>query len=169
MLYDLKIRVTSPWLGDIRRAKDTHRRFQRGHTPDILAFDLPRLQWTLEEARDALRLPHVDTKTIRMEEGFRSPTLTSYRRRFSSRQSPQQQEDFFEAIRENTVLTMQVLVTRPLPKQSTGQTPPSAEELSQIFKFVGSMLGLSPWGGHFGYGRFEVISLEPHEHSSSMG
>jgi hypothetical protein len=169
MLYNLKIKVTSPWLGDIRRAKDTHRRFQRGNTPDILAFDLPRLYWTLEEARDALKLPHVDIKTIRMEEGFRSPTLTSYRRRFSSRQGTQKQEDFFEAIRENTLLNMQVLVTRQMTQHTSTSKPPTQEELSQIFKFVGAMLGLSPWGGHFGYGRFELISLEPHEHSSVMG
>jgi hypothetical protein len=160
MLFELKLKVASPWLGDIRRGKDTHRRFQRGHTDDLLAFDLPRLQWTFTEACDALHLAHVDVKTIRMEEGFRAPTLTSYRRRYSYQQNKKQQEDFFEAIREGTVLTMQVLVTRNLPNHQTALKPPTQEELSQIFKFVGAMLGLSPWGGHFGYGRFDVISLE---------
>ena len=158
MLYELKLRVVSPWLGDIRRGKDTHRRFQRGHTKSVLAFDLPRLQWTFKEACDALHLDHVDVKTIRMEEGFRSPTLISYRRRYNYQK--QKQEDFFEAIREGTVLTMQVLVTRPMPESNLPKKPPTQEELEQIFKFVGSMLGLSPWGGHFGYGRFDVESLE---------
>jgi hypothetical protein len=158
MLYELKIRVVSPWLGDIRRSKDTHRRFQRGHTEDVLAFDLPRLQWSFKEACDALHLDHVDVKTIRMEEGFKSPALVSYRRRYNYQKK--QQEDFFEAIREGTVLTMQTLTTRTAPETTSAKKSPTQEELAQIFKFIGTMLGLSPWGGHFGYGRFDVISLE---------
>jgi len=159
MLYELKIKVASPWLGDIRRGKDKIRRFQRGHDESTLAFDIPRLQWTFREACEALHLDHVDTKTIRMEEGVRSPCLVSYRRRYHHQKKPQ--EDFFEAIREGTVLTMSILVTRPAPECSGNLSAPTQEELHQILKFVGAMLGLSPWGGHFGYGRFDVISLEP--------
>jgi hypothetical protein len=157
MLYELKLRVTKAWLGDIRRGQDKIRKFQRGHTEDILAFDLPRLQWTLQEACEALHLHHIDIKTIRMEEGLKSPCLISYRRRYTHRKK--QQEEFFEAIREGTVLTMQVLVTQPLPNSTSHGKPPTLKELEQIFSFVGSMLGLSPWGGHFGYGRFDIIHL----------
>ena len=159
MLYEIKLKATSPWLGDIRRGKDKIRRFQRGHTEDVLAFDLPRLQWSFQEACDALHLHHVNTKTIRMEEGFRSPSLVSYRRRYNHQKKNEQQEDFFEAIREGTHLTMQVLVTNTIPNSASHQKAPTDEELKQIFSFVGSMLGLSPWGGHFGYGRFEVLEL----------
>lgn len=154
----MKLKVTSPWLGDVRRGKDKVRRFQRGHTDDILAFDLPNLQWTFREACDALHLHGVDTKTIRLEEGLVAPCLISYRRRY--RYEQKKQEDFFEAIREGAVLTLKVLVTRPLPNNPGSKREPSQEELHQIFKFIGAMLGLSPWGGHFGYGRFDVMSLE---------
>jgi len=160
MLYEIKLKATSPWLGDIRRGKDKIRRFQRGHTADILAFDLPRLQWSFKEACEALHLNHVNTKVIRMEEGFVAPKLVSYRRRYNHQKKKEQQEDFFEAIREGTHLTMQVLVTQAPPDTHDHLIPPDQNELEQIFRFIGKMLGLSPWGGHFGYGRFEVLELK---------
>lgn len=158
MLYELKIKLTSAWLGEIRRGTDKVRRFQRGSSDDLLAFDLPRLQWTLQQACDALHLRHVDTSAIRFNEGFKSPTLQSYRRRYKSKGSAQ--EDFFEAIPKGTILTIPLLITDKNPENSTAKKPPTRAEMESILKLLGGMLGMSPWGNQYGYGRFSLESLE---------
>lgn len=59
-----------------------------------------------------------------------------------------------------TVLTFKLLVPGdPEPgTQSRGRTPTELE-LTRIFETIGEMLGISPWGSRFGYGRFKVVSV----------
>jgi len=64
----------------------------------------------------------------------------------------------FEAIRENCVLTIKVLVTAT-DKQD--KFAPDLARLRDIFRFAGRFLGLSPWGGQYGYGRFDVEEITP--------
>jgi hypothetical protein len=36
---------------------------------------------------------------------------------------------------------------------------PTNEEIIKMLNFIGDMIGLSPWGSHFGYGKFHVVSF----------
>lgn len=160
MLYEVKIRLTSAWLGSIRRGNNRIRRFPRGTDDSTLAFDLPAVQWTFQQAANALHLKHVDVRCIRLEEGFKSPTLQSYKRRYRAGKDRQEQSEIFEAMPSGMVLTIPVFITGEMEEESMGRKPPTQKEFEQILTMVGKMLGLSPWGNHFGYGRFTVEEIK---------
>lgn len=156
-IYSARLRLTSTWLGQ-QKTKDNVRRFRRDRDKRI-AIDLAHWSWTFQQAAEALRLGDVETDCIRTESGFDSPSLILYHRKYRYKGRPH--EEMFEAIRENTVLTLPFLVTGFL--EETGEEnhkhPPNRKELEQILKFAGQWLGLSPWGCRYGYGRFDIESL----------
>ena len=43
--------------------------------------------------------------------------------------------------------------------ESAGKDAPDDQRILDIFQFVGSHVGLSPWGSRYGYGRFEVEAV----------
>ena len=154
MLYELKLRLTSPWLGQ-QRTNQHVRRFRRDRN-NRLAIDTAQWQWAFQEAADALHMKHVDISTICTESGFDVPSLQLFNRRYSHK--GKSHEEMFESIRENNVLAFDILVTKPLPAGGgdVSMTSPDKDELTQIFAFIGKMIGLSPWGTRFGFGRFTV-------------
>lgn len=157
MLYELKMRLTSPWLGQ-QRTNQHVRRFRR-EKDGRLMIDTAQWQWALQEAAEALHIEDIDIATIRTESGFDAPTLQLFNRRYSHKGKPH--EEMFESIRENTILTFNILVTKPLPivGESNGQRQPDIDELNKLFGFVGKMIGLSPWGTRFGFGKFTVEQI----------
>jgi hypothetical protein len=122
-------------------------------------IDTAQWQWALQEAAEALHIEDIDIATIRTESGFDAPTLQLFNRRYSHKGKPH--EEMFESIRENTILTFNILVTKPLPivGESNGQRQPDLDELNKLFSFVGKMIGLSPWGTRFGFGKFTVEQI----------
>lgn len=158
MLYEIKFKLASPWLGQQRTNKHV-RRFRR-EKDNRLTIDTAQWQWALQEAADALHLDHVDVSTIRTEVGFDSPSLQLFNRRYSHKGKPH--EEMFESIREGTILTFDILVTKPPPASTEDdvRTSPGQRELHTMFEFVGKMIGLSPWGTRFGFGRFIVDQLK---------
>lgn len=153
-LYNLKIKLTASWLGN-QRTRENVRRFRRDRDGKI-AIDLSQWGWTFKQAAEALHMVDIDTDTIRPEMNIDPPKLVLYRRNYTHKNK--QQFEMFEAMRENTVLNIKILVTRT--DKETLLAPDSAR-LRDIFKFTGMFLGLSPWGGQYGYGRFDVEELTP--------
>jgi hypothetical protein len=151
-LYTLKLKLTSSWLGS-QRTKENVRRFRRDRDGK-LAVDLPQWSWTFKQATEALRMFDIDSDTIRPQMNIDPPKLVLYRRKYTH--NNKQQCEMFEAMRENCVLTIQVLVTAT-DKQD--KFAPDLARLRDIFKFIGMFLGLSPWGGQYGYGRFDVEEI----------
>lgn len=151
-LYNLKIKLTSSWLGN-QRTRENVRRFRRDREGKI-AVDLSHWGWTFKQAAEALHMDNIDTDTIRPQMNIDPPKLVLYRRNYTH--NNKQQFEMFEAMRENTVLNIKILVTG-VDKNSL--YPPDEARLLDIFKFTGAFLGLSPWGGQYGYGRFDVESL----------
>ena len=161
MLLTIKIRLKSPLLGQQATGKSPGakgtsvqvRRFKK--EGDQIAIDVPQWLWWFREAATALGMKDVDVSCIRMDNGFRAPALYLYNRRWT--QSSKLQQECFESIREGTVLTLPLFITsNEDPKSSL--RPPDPTEVHQLFAFVGQWLGISPWGGKFGYGRFTVES-----------
>jgi hypothetical protein len=153
-LYNLKIKLTSVWLGN-QRTRENVRRFRRDRDGKI-AVDLAQWNWTFQQAADALHMDDIDTDTIRPQVNIDPPALVLYRRNYTHKNK--QQCEMFEALRENCILNIQVLVTAT-DKQN--KFPPDLARLNGIFRFTGVFLGLSPWGGQYGYGRFDVDDLTP--------
>jgi hypothetical protein len=153
-LYNLKIKLTSVWLGN-QRTRENVRRFRRDRDGKI-AVDLAQWNWTFQQAADALHMDDIDTDTIRPQVNIDPPSLVLYRRNYTHKNK--QQCEMFEALRENCVLNIQVLVTT---SDKQDKFPPDLARLSNIFRFTGMLLGLSPWGGQYGYGRFDVEDLTP--------
>lgn len=156
-LYKLKIRTTSYWLGHQRTRKNI-RIFRKDKDGKIL-IDLPQWNWTFKQAIAALHIPDTNPDCIRLESAFFTPRTVLYTRNYSYKGSKQTED--FEAIPESTVLEFNVLITdKPLSTYNKETQPPSKDQLMLIFKFIGNLLGFSPWGSHFGYGRFDIESLE---------
>jgi hypothetical protein len=153
-LYNLKIKLTASWLGN-QRTRENVRRFRRD-SDSKLAVDLAQWGWTFKQAAEALHMDDIDTDTIRPQMNIDPPKLVLYRRNYTNK--GKQQFEMFEAIRENTVLNIKILVTRT-DKETL--FAPDVARLSDIFRFTGMFLGLSPWGGQYGYGRFDVEELIP--------
>lgn len=155
-LYALKIKLTSPWLGN-QSTRERVRRFRKDAS-GLIVVDLSQWSWTFKQAIEALHISHVDPDTIRPQTNIDPPTLVLYNRNFND--GKKNKSEMFEAMRENLVLNVNILVTTPPLSAKDGKTPPTIEELLQIFKFSGSFLGLSPWGNSYGYGRFEVEQIK---------
>jgi hypothetical protein len=153
-LYEIKLRLTSPWLGS-QRTTNNVRRFRR-EKDTLLSVDRSQWNWAFKQAAEALHMDGVDINTIHPQSSINPPTLVLYRRNYTHKNK--QQHEMFEAMRENTVITLQILVSAP--ETNTIKQQPDQPQLKEIFAFIGQFLGLSPWGGSYGYGRFEVEQLD---------
>jgi hypothetical protein len=164
MIYELKIKLTEKMLGDTRH--QTVRRFNRPPSlkGDIL-LDIRYWNWAIKEACTALHLDGLDPDSVRIDPALRPPTLRLFVRSWWKENkrtgARTRQKDQFEMIDVGTVLTFNLLVpSDPEPGTKARGRAPTAEELGQIFAVIGDILGISPWGSRFGYGRFKVVSIE---------
>lgn len=157
----LRLRVTTPWLGE-RRAKDV-RKFDVSKIGDktYLVLDLIRWRWAMKEALDSMGvLGEIDIDFVGLPAMLPAPALRMYRRVWDPK-NPNNQE-MFQCIQSNTVLTVPVTILSSLPEtpfsEALGLRPPTEDELKKCFSTIGESIGLSPFGSRFGYGRFV---LEP--------
>jgi hypothetical protein len=122
-----------------------------------VAIDSIEWQWAFASAAKALECD-VNVETIRTESGFDAPSICLYNRKYHHNGKPL--EEMFESIREGAVITLHVLVMESGEIHGQQYKAPSKEELHWIFDYVGMFIGLSPWGSRWGFGRFEVESIE---------
>jgi hypothetical protein len=159
MLFEVKLRLTRHMLGQ-QRTTDGVRRFTRVRDEDSrILVDLQHWSWAFREAATALHLT-VNVGTLYPASGIKSPTLVMYTRRWNTRTSDgreRPQSEIFEAIREGTVLTFQ-LVNASGPEKADAPAP-NCDQLTQLLNFIGEFIGISQWGNKYGYGRFRVESI----------
>jgi len=163
MLVELQIKLRSSMLG-AKRTKNNIRVFERDNSykPERLKIDLSQWYWAIGESQNSLGMQGVDPFGVRLESSFDSPTLEMYVRRWDDRRQKDNRE-MFESIRKGAILTFPMMLlnkTEPHAGIDSDKRPPTIKELKDTFDCVGSMLGLSPWGSKFGYGRFSVQSLK---------
>jgi len=164
MLLCVKIKLKKPFLGNCRTT-DKIRRFDRSKAfKHNIQVDMLRWNWTIEEAISALELD-LDPSSIRVNPTYSAPKIELFVRRWRDGKSGKQREEMFEAIKAGAVLSFEVLViNNKEPEGSNADDTfkkPTIKDLYKILTLVGEILGLSPWGSKFGYGRFEVLSIEP--------
>lgn len=156
---ELKLRVSRPWLGD-RRGKDI-RKFDTEKIGDktYMILDLVRWRWAIREALDSMGiLGQTDIDYIGLPATILAPELRMYKRIWDAK-NPDNRE-MFQCIQTGTLITISVTVLSSLPDnplaESLGLRPPTVDEVRQCFEIIGERIGLSPFGSHFGYGRFIV-------------
>jgi hypothetical protein len=159
MLFEVKIRLTNLMLGQ-QRTTGGVRRFTRVRDDDKrILVDHQHWNWAFKEAADALHIP-VNISTMYPAAGIAAPTLVMYTRRWTTKTPDgrdRPQSEIFEAVREGTVLTFQLLsATGP---ERLDLPAPDAAQLEQLLNFIGEFIGISQWGNKFGYGRFRVEAV----------
>jgi len=156
-LFDLKIKVRSPWLGN-KATPARIRCFIQKHNE--LVIDVAQWQWKVKEAAEDLHVPSdVALDSLILPATIRKPAIVPYVRKFT--QNDQKREEMFESIREGAVLTMPIAITSEPESALHGNKKRSLThgEARAIFDHIGKIHGLSPWGNNFGYGRFMVLSF----------
>lgn len=158
MIYRLRIRLTSQMLG-ARSSQNGMRTFDRHPSKgsDWMDFSAKLWRWAVQEAVEGLHLKQVQPDCIQPPQGYLAPHTTPFARQF--KRGENKERDVFEAIRAGTVLTLRFAVTAPPPGALAHLRKPDAEELEQIFKYIGEFLGISPWGNKFGFGRYVIEDL----------
>lgn len=143
-----------------KQTKENVRRFERDDAfkPPRLKIDLAQWYWALGQASEAMGYSNIDQFSVRFEDSMVAPSLELYVRRWDNRR----EQEMFESISKGTVLTLHpMLLSSQEPSQGVGKRrPPTTDELGRMMQCVGDMLGLSPWGSKFGYGRFRVDTIE---------
>lgn len=146
MTYEIKIRLTKPFLGALRPDVNGVRRFDHRNRQILV----PREDWldAMRKAAKLLGMHKVRTETIFPPVAIRPPTIHLYRRIFN-----RTQVENFESFRAGTVLTLEFIV------DVEDKARPGQESLKRMLEFVGLNIGFSPFGNRFGFGRFELLSI----------
>lgn len=158
MLVDAQIKLKTPLLGD-KVCRDRVKRFSRENSvaTGILPLDTPLWIWALSEAAKSLNIVYTP-EAFRMASEVTSPTICLYNRKWVDKKG-RKHTDQFEAVRAGTILTVPfILFDNPSP----GKEGPvlSLKEFGDMLSLTGSMIGVSPWGSKFGYGRFKLVKLK---------
>lgn len=145
MVIIAKIKLTSPILGELKKDHNGVRQLKKTAGRVLINTE----EWR-EKFKKAARIlgTHINAAAIMTEPGYECPTLRLYRRRFN-----QVNVDIFESISKGTVLTLKFAIA-DLPKA------PTSEQIYALLETMGTFMSLSQWGEKYGYGRFEVLSVE---------
>lgn len=167
MLIDIKLRVTSKFLG----SKNTHQgifRFRRtdgntGEKDALLLIEQDVWRWAMLGAVDSLGLD-VDVDTIHLPPGIRLGKVYLFERRYKTRPKPphyhgKEKTAKHEVIREGMILGFKLAISSNRPDDKETAPPPTIGDLEKIFNYIGEYVGLSPFGNQFGFGRFHVHSV----------
>lgn len=148
MLYEVRLRVKTMWLGQ-NRTPDGFRRFEKTKDGDI-AVKIPRWLWALNNVLPSLADgKNISTATILLPPHIGRPALFLYEHKNAG---------FFEAINPGAPIDFQVMVTQDLPPGHHEETkrPPTKEELQALFQMAGERIGFSPYRPEMGWGRCRV-------------
>lgn len=158
MLQQVKIKLTSPLLGD-QRTREGVRRFDKTDD-DFLILSPAHWYWACKEAACSLHMDNMEPETIKAPDKILIPTLHLYNNRYRS-ESGRQLQEMFECIKAGTVITFYTLITGlELGQISSGKVPATQDDLLKILTLIGQHIGMSPWGNKFGFGRFNVVEIK---------
>lgn len=160
MHYRVKIQLTTPIMGS-QATTEKIRRFRRGLLPDTITIEPDMWFWTLRQACQAIGgMEHFDVTTLRIPNGIVARTFSIYTHSYT-REGRQLREQF-ESIRRGAQLTFDVSLTdlEPTATRRTEDRAVDEETMHKLITYIGTYLGLSPWGSKFNFGRFNVINFE---------
>lgn len=146
MILVVRIKLTSHLLGELRPDHKQVRRFRKEN--GNVAVNITQWQEIFREAAQHIGLT-IDPKTIEPKSNYRPASIHLYRRVFSRVHT-----EWFESFRKGTVITFEMVLHEQRPKA------PSPHELKAILAFVGEYTGISQFGSKFGFGRFQLLSVD---------
>lgn len=158
---DLKIKLTTPWLGD--KLTRGVKKFNMLHAGGVhyVKVNTAQWRWALREAMDAIGvLAESNVDYIGIPTKLKSPSVQLFTLD-SQAQSGKPRKQMHECFSAGTVLTLPMFLHHELNQPGPSilpERPITPDELIQCFDIIGENIGLSPWGSKFGYGRFTVIS-----------
>ena len=144
MTLNVRLRIVSPFLGDMPPGRDGVRHFRKLGNCIQLDVALWLEQLTLAALRTGFA---ADISSIKPPERLLMASIHIYRREYSK-----VKVDQFESFRKGTILGLQMDVEQR-PKA------PASDQVHHLMSYVGDHLGLSPWGSKFGFGRFTVLEV----------
>lgn len=112
--------------------------------------------WLWNEAWDVGDIDReIYRDAIRMEHRLILPSLMLFPRSIGETRVQH------ESIREGTILTLSGTVVSPEPAtaKNSKSRKPTLDETRLALQYMGDMLGISPWGKKFGYGRFDLHEI----------
>jgi len=147
-----------------KRTKEGVRRFDRAKAFNShIQLDVAQWLWAIQSAMTAIHMEELDAQAIRLPLTIDAPAIDLYTRKWMDGRTKKQKRESFEAIKGGAVITIDVVLLEE-PDPADGSTrfiqTPTIDEFRKLMTFVGKMLGLSPWGSRFGYGRFSVESIK---------
>ena len=152
MLYEIRLKVTKPLLGD---QHGTHaRKFKRAKDGRRILWPAGRWEWALKNAAHSLRM-EVDVQTVNLQEDFFAPTTQLCHREWKDVKG--KHTEIFESIPIGSVIS--IYPELPMESHPAGRTVPSLGQLEILMEYVGKLCGMSAWGSDWGYGRFMVESI----------
>jgi hypothetical protein len=146
MILIAQIRLTSRFLGSGKPQKGIRKLRMLGDT----MVEINRKEWLidLQNASRNLKLDVDLHNSVVLPEGILAPSVHLYRRVYSG-----VKVDFFESLRENTILTFDLMLRDECPNC------PTLDQFKDILTVDGEYYGISQWGNKFGYGKFKVENL----------
>jgi hypothetical protein len=160
MMLRVRIKLLTPLLGS-KATRDGVRRFNRDNRMDgdTVPLDMALWHWALSQAADTLGVPF-SGDMVRMADGVKGPALSLYIRRYRRSAGGEECKEQFESVRGGAELDIPfMLFTSPAPGAGKDGIL-TLEDFRRILELTGSMVGVSPWGSKFGYGRFRLLGVE---------
>jgi hypothetical protein len=149
VLVIARTRLTKAMLADSTPGRDGIRRFKK----EGRLVQVNEQMWRGQIRTAAHDIPlMVNVETIVPPHTLVPASYHIYTRNYSK-----VKVDQFESFRAGTILTIPFRIQDHLPKA------PTLDQFKNLLSFVGTWLGLSPWGNKFGYGRFELLDVETSE------
>ena len=167
MLYNVKFRLTSQFLGS-KNTSSGIRRFRRvggaasDQKEDLMLLEEDVWRWAMQDAVESLGL-EIDTGRVNLPPGIRLGSIFLFDRHYKTKatqyRAAKDKTAKHEMIRAKSVLSFKINISGPRPGDHEQAPAPTIGELEKIFNHIGEYIGLSPFGNHFGYGRFYVHSI----------
>jgi len=171
MLIERKLKLVSPLLAakhsGEKDEEKPQRIFVRVRTPKgedaervYLATPMQRWNWAFLEARDALDLGDVATSAIIPCHWYSVQRTSTYTRKFRRGQSGPMLQEKFEALSSGQVFIVRFTLSQHVPPGTDGggrfNRAPDETEFDAMLSHIGEHLGMSEWGQHYLFGRFEI-------------
>jgi hypothetical protein len=165
MYVYLRIKLTSRFMGSLRTDTPLRKLNRPPRLNGEIETDTAHWNWAVQQA--ASNLKDVDPASIRVPASFQPTRIEVYQHNWTRRISTSKMvrtevcSGLFESLRPGAVLTLPFMLVSELAPEDmdSGLRPATAEEFMEIMKIVGEMLGISPWGSRFGFGRFRVLAV----------
>lgn len=166
MIIQREIRLLKPILA-ARPPRDpkSRREFDRVKSEEgiiRLPMNMQRWEWAFLEARDSLGFKKASVACITPSTSFDVKLTSTYTRTFRRGSDGAPQSEQFECVPSGASIRWEWVLSSSLPPHveigELRSEPPDVAQFDAMLDFIGSMLGMSEWGNHYGFGRFEVVA-----------